>query len=53
MKFSVPKSPARNVLTIDEFLGVDFTNSPANIDDNKSHHAVKMVRDVPVKVSKR
>lgn len=53
MKFSVPKSPARNVLTIDEFLGVDFTNSPANIDDNKSPNAVNMIRDVPGKVRKR
>ena len=53
MKFNVPKSPARNVLTIDEFLGVDFTNSPANIDDNKSPNAVNMIRDVPGKVRKR
>ena len=47
MKFNVPKSPKRDVLIIDEFLGVDFTNSPANIDDNKSPNAVNMIRDVP------
>lgn len=53
MKFNVPKSPKRDVLIIDEFLGVDFTNSPANIDDNKSPNAVNMIRDVPGKVRKR
>lgn len=40
-------------MTIDEFLGVDFSNSPANIDDNKSPNAVNMIRDVPGKVRKR
>ena len=40
-------------MTIDDFLGVDFSNSPANIDDNKSPNAVNLIRDVPGKVRKR
>lgn len=51
-KFSAPKSPARSVLAISEFLGCDFTNSPANVDENKSPNCVNMIRDVPGKVRK-
>lgn len=51
--FKVPKQVAKSVLLIDEFLGADFTNSPANIDDNKSPNCVNMIRDVPGKVRKR
>lgn len=51
--FSVPSSPARQVINIDTFEGVDFTNSPANIEDTKSPNAVNMIRDVPGKVRKR
>ena len=40
-------------MTIDDFLGVDFSNSPANIDDNKSPNAVNLIRAVPGKVRKR
>ena len=40
-------------MTLDDFLGVDFSNSPANIDDNKSPNAVNLIRDVPGKVRKR
>ena len=40
-------------MKIDDFLGVDFSNSPANIDDNKSPNAVNLIRDVPGKVRKR
>lgn len=50
--FNVPKSPAKSVLTIENFQGVDFTNSPANIDNSKSPNAVNMIRDVPGKVRK-
>ena len=53
VSFSIPKSVPRNVLQKDTFLGVDFTNSPANVDDNKSPNAVNMIRDVPGKVRKR
>lgn len=53
VQFSTPKSPAKNVFQIDEFLGVDFSNSPANADDNKSPNAQNMIRDVPGKVRKR
>jgi len=53
VQFKVPKSPAKSVYQINEFKGVDFSNSPANIDDNKSPNAVNMIRDVPDKVRKR
>lgn len=53
VSFNIPKSPSKSVLTIDEFLGVDFSNSPANIDENKSPDSVNMIRDVPSKVRKR
>lgn len=53
VKLNVPKSTPRQVINIDTFEGVDFTNSPANISDNKSPMAVNMIRDVPGKVRKR
>ena len=52
VSFSVPSSPSKSVLTIDTFLGADFTNSPANIEDSKSPNTVNMIRDVPGKVRK-
>lgn len=53
VSFKVPKSQPKSVYTIDAFKGVDFSNSPANIDDNKSPNAINMIRDVPDKVRKR
>lgn len=50
--FDVPSSPKRSVAVIDEFLGVDFTNSPSNVDLKKSPNGVNMIRDVPGKVRK-
>ena len=50
--FKVPSSPKKSILTIDEFLGVDFTNSPANVDITRSPNAVNMIRDVPGKIRK-
>lgn len=50
--YKVPKSPAKSIMTINHFLGVDFTNSPANIDINRSPNAENMIRDVPGKVRK-
>ena len=47
--FDVPSSPKRSVAVIDEFLGVDFTNSPSNVDLKKSPNGVNMIRDVPGK----
>ncbi len=52
VSFKTPASPKRSVLTVDEFLGVDFTNSPTTVDIKKSPNAVNMVRDVPGKVRK-
>ena len=51
-QFSVPAAPSRSILVIDEFHGVDFTNSPTNVDNKKSPNAPNMIRDVPGKVRK-
>lgn len=53
VSFKIPKSPQKSIMTIDEFKGVDFTNSPASVDENKSPNAINMIRDVPGKVRKR
>lgn len=52
VSFSVPKSPSKSVLTIDTFLGADFTNSPASCENTKSPNTVNMIRDVPGKIRK-
>ena len=52
VNFSVPSSPARSVVQINQFLGVDYTNSPANVDIEKSPNGQNMIRDVPGKVRK-
>jgi len=53
VSFKVPKSPKRDIFVIDEFMGVDLTNTGSNIDENKSPNAENMVRYVPGKVRKR
>ena len=50
--FPIPKSPSRSILTIDTFLGADFTNSPAAVDESRSPNCKNMIRDVPGKVRK-
>lgn len=52
VSFKVPKSPSKSVLTIDTFLGADFTNSAASVENTKSPNTVNMIRDVPGKVRK-
>lgn len=44
VNFSVPSSPARSVVQINQFLGVDYTNSPANVDIEKSPNGQNMIR---------
>ena len=51
--FKVPKSPSRDIAITDTFMGVDLTNTGANIDGYRSPHAPNMVRLVPGKVRKR
>lgn len=53
VSFKVPKSPSRSIVDIDEFLGVDLTNSGVNMDERRSPNAINMVRNVPGKVRKR
>ena len=53
VSFKVPKSPKRDIAATDAFLGVDLTNTGANIEGYRSPHAPNMVRLVPGKVRKR
>ena len=53
VSFKVPASPKRNIFVIDEFMGVDLTNTGSNIDETRSPNAENMVRYVPGKVRKR
>lgn len=53
VSFKVPASPKKNIFEIDQFLGVDLTNTGSNIDDVRSPNAENMVRFVPGKVRKR
>lgn len=50
--FKVPKSVPKSIQTIDRFLGVDFTNSPAHIDIYRTPNGRNMIRDIPGKVRK-
>lgn len=51
-RFSVPKSPDRNALVLDKFMGVDFTNDPSAVNQYQSPNVVNMIRDVPGKMRK-
>lgn len=53
VSFNIPKSPKRDIFVIDEFQGVDLTNTETSVDENKSPNAENMVRLVPGKVRKR
>ena len=53
VSFKVPSSPKRNIFVIDQFMGVDLTNTGANVDDHRSPNAENMIRYVPGKVRKR
>lgn len=52
-RFSVPASPSRSVVKIENFKGVDLNSSPANVSAYRSPNAPNMMRDVPGKVRKR
>ena len=53
VSFKVPASPKRSIFNIDQFLGVDLTNTGANIEEVRSPNAENMIRYVPGKVRKR
>ena len=52
VQYKVPKPTPRSVSVIDEFLGVDFTNSSAAIDVRRTANGQNMIRSVPGKVRK-
>lgn len=53
VSFKIPASPQRSIFNLNEFLGVDLTNSGTNMDERRSPNAPNMVRNVPTKVRKR
>ena len=53
VSFKVPASPKKSIFVIDEFKGVDLTNTGANVDETRSPNAPNMIRYVPGKVRKR
>ena len=53
VNFKVPASPKKSIFVIDQFQGVDLTNTGSNIDETRSPNAENMVRFVPGKVRKR
>lgn len=52
VQFKVPKEVQRSIDVINEFLGVDFTNSSAAIDIRRTPNGKNMIRSVPGKVRK-
>lgn len=52
-RFEIPSSPARSVVRIDTFKGVDLNSSPSDVEIYRSPNAPNMMRDVPGKVRKR
>ena len=52
VQYKIPKAVPRSISVIDEFLGVDFTNSSAAIDIRRSPNGKNMIRSVPGKVRK-
>ena len=53
VSFKVPKSPKREIVASDAFLGVDLTNTGVSMDGTRSPYAPNMIRHVPGKVRKR
>ncbi len=52
-QFNPPAAVDRSVTKIENFKGVDLTNSPTNVSPGRSPEAPNMIRDVPGKVRKR
>ncbi len=52
-RFRVPASPVRQVISIEEFRGVDLYNAPSNVHKSRSPEAPNMIRDEVGKVRKR
>ena len=46
-------APSLSQVNVTNFLGVDLTNQPSNVDKSRSPEAPNMIRDVPGKVRKR
>lgn len=53
VSFKIPSSPAKQVYTIENFLGADFTSEASTVDDTKSPNVENMIRSVPGKIRKR
>jgi hypothetical protein len=53
IRFSIPRSPAKQVYEASKFLGADFTSESSTVDDTKSPNVENMIRSVPGKIRKR
>lgn len=51
-RFTVPKSPARNAVVLNTFVGADFTNDPSSVGQQQCPECENMIRDVPGKMRK-
>jgi hypothetical protein len=51
-RFSVPKSPKRNAIILNNFVGADFTNDPSSVSQYQVTECENMIRDVPGKMRK-
>lgn len=51
-RFSVPKSPAKNSVILNNFVGADFTNDPSSVSQYQVTECENMIRDVPGKMRK-
>lgn len=51
-RLSVPKSPARNSIILNNFVGADFTNDPSSVSQYQVTECENMIRDVPGKMRK-
>lgn len=52
VRFGMPAGRQRKAVHVSCFEGVNFTDSPAGVDERKSPDAPNMIRDVPGKVRK-
>ena len=43
--YSIPASQSKSYYSIDNFLGVDFTSSPIEVDKKRSPNAVNMINN--------
>ena len=53
VRFNVPPFNSRRIMKIDKFRGVDLTNSPTQVNINRSPDSINMIRDTVGSIRKR